>query len=577
MEIGLIGQDPSGEPLTAQLRDTGLTVVREAEGDARGAGWVVALPDVAPETRWELNRAICESGRGLVTLEAGSLAGREIPRCGATGAILHADGPCLRCLRKRLEAGNQGEEGGTEPVAVHHRRLLGALLGYWIGTVDGDVKELTGRLWEVPTTERSIHPIPGCPRCQADVADRWNPPDRLTDPADRSLEAALAHAEEAIDERVGLIQTVGEIASYPAPYYLAHVRETGGFSDASAPPQAAGVDSGWNRAFMKALGEGLERYSAAIYRAEWLVAATPQALDNPVKPGEFVRPDDWADLNDAEVEWLPARTLPDGDPCQLPADTCLFPPPTRQVRPAITTGLGLGSSGMEAIRSGLCEVIERDAMMLSWYSTYEPVGLAVPDEPFETLASRVRAEGLSVTPLLLTQDIDVPVVAVAVHREDAWPRFAIGSAAALDTSDAAVRALAEAVQNWIELRDVGPDQADEAEGWIGTYAALPEPAREFIDTTTTVAADQVTVARDAGAEDAVNELLARVEAVDLSTYVAWLTPRDVRELGFEAVRVVVPGAQPLFTTDPYFGDRLEAVPAALGYAPQPNRAPHPFP
>jgi ribosomal protein S12 methylthiotransferase accessory factor len=51
----------------------------------------------------------------------------------------------------------------------------------------------------------------------------------------------------------------------------------------------------------------------------------------------------------------------------------------------------------------------------------------------------------------------------------------------------------------------------------------------------------------------------------------------VAALGFEAVRVVVPEAQPLFTGDAFFGDRASEVPRQLGFEPRPDRPFHPYP
>ena len=48
-------------------------------------------------------------------------------------------------------------------------------------------------------------------------------------------------------------------------------------------------------------------------------------------------------------------------------------------------------------------------------------------------------------------------------------------------------------------------------------------------------------------------------------------------MGFEAVRVVIPSAQPLFTGDPYFGERSRRVPESLGFEPDLDREYHPFP
>ena len=257
--------------------------------------------------------------------------------------------------------------------------------------------------------------------------------------------------------------------------------------------------------------------------------------------------------------WVPALELADSSPAWLPAEVVQYPPPTERIKPAITTGLGLGNSTVEATLSGLYEVLERDATMLGWYSTFDPLGLEIDDEGFDELRRRALSEGLEVSASLLTQDVDVPVVAVAVHRET-WPRLALGTAADIDAHAAARSALAEALQNWMELRRMGPDAAESASGAIGRYAEFPEESRSFVSPDATVPAASVGPdVRPSGREE-LSAVLERVADADLTAYAASTTTRDLRELGFRAVRVLVPTAQPLFFDESYFGTRARTVP-----------------
>jgi ribosomal protein S12 methylthiotransferase accessory factor len=181
-----------------------------------------------------------------------------------------------------------------------------------------------------------------------------------------------------------------------------------------------------------------------------------------------------------------------------------------------------------------------------------------------------------VTTTLLTQNVDVPVVASAVHRADEWPQFALGTAADLDPVAAAAGASAEALQNWSELRRMGRPRATEAPGRIGHFASLPDAARAFTDPGTTIPIESV--ADDVPeAADELDALLGALGKVDLDAYAARLTTRDLDVLGFEAVRVLVPAAQPLFIDEPYFGERAESVPESLGFEPRLKREHHPFP
>ena len=328
---------------------------------------------------------------------------------------------------------------------------------------------------------------------------------------------------------------------------------------------------------MKALGEGLERYAAGVYREAEFTRAPAANVPNPVTPDAFVRPESAEAYDrDDRLPWVRGERLGTGEPASLPAEFVHFPPPERRYRPSITTGLGLGSSGPDAALSGLYEAVERDATMTSWYSATEPLGLDVDDPGFAELEKRARAESLSVTPLLVTTDVDVPVVAVAVEREGDWPRFAAGSGADLDPAAAARSALAEALQNWTELRSMGREAAGEQGAAIGHHADRPAETAAFFDPDATVSTEGLGEPSLSGTEE-LDAVVDRVESVGLDPYVARVTTRDLASLGFEAVRVLVPGAQPLFTGDPFFGDRAREVPRSMGFEPALDRSYHPFP
>jgi ribosomal protein S12 methylthiotransferase accessory factor len=564
MQIGIAGNGPAAESVRAALDDVNATATA-ATPDGLGAYplGVVIAPAGAPA----FETADAAATRWLA-VEIGGLGGVAVSDLDAA-VTTFADGVGYRDLRERVAAAEV--EGSGDPTGSRSAvRLAGAVAGHRLVSLLSGA-DLAGTVVEVPGGERRVFAVP-----------RPEERDRALRRTHRNatLDDALARAERAVDDRVGLLTQVGERESFPAPYYLATTSDTSVFSDARAAALTAGVDDDWDRAFVKALGEGLERYCAGVYRATGFVDAAPSAATvdgrRAIPPTAFVRPDD-RNAGADPIPWVPGEDLSTGDAVALPAEFVHYPPPAERYRPPITTGLGLGSSGVEAILSGLYEVIERDATMLAWYSTYEPLGLTVEDEGFSALVARARAERLSVTPLLVTADVDVPVVAVAVHREGAWPRFAVGSGADLDAAAAARSALAEALQNWMELRAMGPEEAKSEEGAIGHYADFPAEAAAFVSVDGEVPASTVgpdPVPTGAAELDAV---VSRAADAGLDAYAARLTTPDVAELGFEAVRVLSPTAQPLFVGDPFFGERARTVPPEMGYDPHLDRAFHPYP
>jgi ribosomal protein S12 methylthiotransferase accessory factor len=561
--VGLLEDGPGVEAVRAALADT---AAEPTDVDDASIGRVELAVTVGTiEDGLGTHAAAArETGTPIVVVELGGVGDRPVAAVDAAVSG-HAPGTgCYDCLRRRVAGVGAETAGGDVDATV--ARFAGAVAGREAAVLAaGAESPILGSVIEVPHASRRLLPVPGC--------ECGNERDRtlVRDDGDRPLEAALAAAETAFDARLGPITTVGEVESFPVPYYMATL-SSAPFAAVDPPDHAAGVAAEWDPAFMKALGEALERYSATVSRPSTLESEPSDA----VAPARFVQPGEPVAATDVRT-WHPAERLDTGACVHLPGEVVVFPPPERRIRPPVTTGLGLGNGGVDALLSGLYEVVERDAAMLAWYSTYEPVGLAVDDEGFDTLRARARSEDLSVTALSLTQDVDVPVVAACLHREGEWPEFAAGMAADLDPTVAARNALEEALQNWIELRRMGPDRADEASGAIGRYAEFPGAIRGFVDPATTVPAD--TVGPDAVPEGraALEAVVERLESAGLDAFGARLTPRDVEGLGFEAVRAVVPAAQPLFTDEPYFGDRARTVPGTFGYEPRLDRIHHPFP
>jgi ribosomal protein S12 methylthiotransferase accessory factor len=623
MNVGLAGGGPAAEAVAAALGDVDASVT-ETDPDDLGRFPVGAV--VAPSGAAAFDAANAAADR-WVAVEVGGVGGHALADVDAAVSVFDAGGDparagCLDCLVRRVAA---TDPETTDRVSGDRSavRFAGAVAGRsLVRLLAGEA--VAGTTRPVPGHPRRFLPVPGCDcaRERGEGSEGSEGTDRYAvgglDHRAVEVADALDRAEIAVDDLTGVVTEVGERESFPVPYYVARVADTRGFSDARAAELAAGVDADWNPAFVKALGEALERYCAGVYDRGDLTTATERTRAAPVSPGRFVRPSpgeagDYRPADPEEpIDWVPGvalagdavaavadgddatdpETADDADPrtpetadadplvdrtVSLPAEFVHFPPPADRHKPSITTGLGLGNSLVEAALSGLYEVIERDATMLAWYSTFEPLGLAVDDPGFETLVGRARAEELTVTPLLVTQDVDVPVVAVAVHREGDWPRFAVGSGASLDPTAAARSALAEALQNWTELRGMGPERAAAEQGAIGEYADLPAAARDFVDPETTVPAAGVGPDPRPTGRAELAAVASRLADVGLEAYLARTTTHDVAALGFEGVRAVVPEAQPLFTGAPFFGDRAASVPRELGFEPRPDAPYHPYP
>jgi ribosomal protein S12 methylthiotransferase accessory factor len=563
------GKSPAIKVATKALTDLNLTLV-ENEMDA----------DVAIGTRTvnDYPSAIDKCKLPSVLIERGGVGAHSISDVDAAVSVFPTLSVRSSDLRARVgasesESESNTKESNTSGTSTSVEYVAGAIAGQRLRALLEDPNSGSVVI-EIAQTDirqpRVILPTPDGPLGFENVSFEH----RST-----SLDETLTRAEQAVDPRIGIISQVGERESYPAPYYLARVRENRSFSAVRAPEFAGGVDMNWDVAFMKATGEAFERYCAGTYTHDSFTTAPATTQRNPVSPSQFVTPSNTTPPKKSDpIPWIEGRDLYQGTIASLPAEFVFHPPPRERLRPAITTGLGVGTSPVEAALSGVCEVVERDAAMISWYSTYDPLGLNITsDDTFEALRNRANSLGLSVQPLLLTQDIDIPVVAVALYREETWPHFAVGSNAAVNAIAAANGALAEALQNWMELRSMGSDEAENASGAIGQFASFPEPAHEFIDVEHTVPIHTVGSSTELDKQESLANICEQITAAGMSVYAARITTADVSQLGFEALRVLIPSSQPLFQDTTFFGKRAEEVPKSLGFEPHLDRVFHPYP
>ncbi|AAV45968.1 unknown [Haloarcula marismortui ATCC 43049] len=566
--VEVVGRGPAVDALAAFLADIDVSVAQPSTPADSSGDLAIVVDTVGSERFAAWNDRAKDDAIPWVAVELGGVGGVPV-----TDAAISGFGPetgCFDCLRTRVEATVDDTEEVTGAPAAATQRFAGALAGRLVTQfLDGDAA-LLGTVTELPHTQRRFLPVPGCD-CGGTQGHSLGD-GRQTAPDSE----ALSRAELGLDDRVGIATEVGEVESFPAPYYLSTLADTAGFSDVSAAAKAAGVAIDWDTAFMKALGENYERYAAGVYREGNLQHGTVADVPAAVTPDTFVRDEAEWDESHA-LPWVPAENLLTDEQRSLPAETVHYPPPSNAVRPATTTGLGLGNTVTEALLTGLYEVIERDAAMLSWYSTFDPLRVAIDEhEQYETLRRRATSEGLDVTALLLTQDVDVPVITVAL-AQDEWPRFALGTDADLNPGAAAVGALEEALQNWMELDSMGPEAAMDAQGAIGRYAKSPGEAADLTASETAVPLDSLGPDVDLSGEAELETLCDRAADAGLAPYGTRLTTRDLEQLGFEAVRVVCPSAQPLFFGESFFGERAETVPADLGFEPRLDRDHHPFP
>lgn len=243
-------------------------------------------------------------------------------------------------------------------------------------------------------------------------------------------------------------------------------------------------------------------------------------------------------LGDDQEWWVPSATIDHPDRHPLEAWSCF----TRG-----TNGLASGNTLLEAITSGILEVIERDAFACAMARSGSLHRL--PRVDLDTIDDAVIGElvatlqAADVVPILYdcTSDVDLPVYA-AVIADQAAPQLGLfrGYGCHLDPMVAMVRALTEAAQARVLILAGARDDIFRASRSLATRPDAADGTQPFLDAEAIPAVRRTDQSTDSFHGDlaVITSCLAAV-GLDLQLVHRYTRPDDV----VESVRVVVPGAE----------------------------------
>lgn len=425
----------------------------------------------------------------------------------------------------------------------------------------------------------------------------------------------LKRMQKAIDQKTGLITSLYEVATEPDDPHLFYYNAVLSHASRYAPLpvtwrriQGGGVDTSREGAMIAAVGECFERYCSMMYSREDLTLCSFSQLQkegvSAVPPHRFslfsqeqyesegflFQPID----DDSILNWVWGYSFTGEEPVQIPAAFAFFPYvyPDRAkgevlVTPGISTGLSCRDTLKSAVLYGLLEVIERDALTLTWLN-HIPSPEIDPEEfeVIEELLNRFSHMGGEFHLFDITTDIAVPVVlGIGDFFHPGQPAAVTGASCRPTVRAAAVKALSEVgqeypVAKWLMRANTeyeySSDYTDitDFDNHVHFYTGKDSTSRfNFLFEDQKKRNRKDVSGCDSHVKEEIIRLLKNramdVIAVDLTT-------PDVRELGFSVVRVVVPQLQPLngdYRFRALGGERLRTYRNMERY----NPLPHPFP
>jgi ribosomal protein S12 methylthiotransferase accessory factor len=354
---------------------------------------------------------------------------------------------------------------------------------------------------------------------------------------------------------------------------LPHARSADGHDLRNSLVGGAGAHPELEIAWLKAVVEAAERYATMVFAEDELLVASPSQLgdaaldlDRLPRCSDRELADDRCPLRRIDptrpLRWCPAISLVSGRSLLVPAVMVhLYLRPTEHERfwIPISTGVAAHTSLPAALLGGLCEVIERDAISLTWL-TRRPlprIDLAgkLP-EAARAFLNRLSPCSSAYYFFDATTDLGVPtVLALQVDAPATRSNISVSCATSLGAADALSGAIRESAQTRVALRrDVSlpADVADFSDLLHGAaYYAGGNGRGDFdflLDSgRATTLADLPRGLEDGGDDPTLTlqRLVARLGARGLDVLAVDLTPNELRERGLWVVRVLVPELMPL--------------------------------
>jgi ribosomal protein S12 methylthiotransferase accessory factor len=420
--------------------------------------------------------------------------------------------------------------------------------------------------------------------------------------------------ERAVDRETGLITALFQVATEPDDPHLFYYNAVLCHADRYAPLpvawrriQGGGVDISREGAITAAVGECIERYCAMIYSREELNFSTFNDLEkeglHAVSPEKFslFSPEQYKSPgfpfepvnNDSRLNWVWGYSFTEDEPVLVPAAFVFLPYvyPDRKkgekiVTQSISTGLSCRDTLESALLYGILEVIERDALTLTWLTQAPAPEIQRELPQIQALYKRVSHMKGEFHLFDITTDIKIPVVlAVGYFPHPRQPAAVTGASCRPTLEFAAAKALMEVgqeypVAKWLMHQNpkyvYRPDYADVTDFDNHVHFHATQKHMEQFNFLFQNAQEKEHEELSGSHASMVEKLIHLFKVTGMDVIAVDITTPDVKEFGFCVVRVIIPQLQPL-NGDYRFrilgGRRLNLFKGSK----EVNPLPHPFP
>lgn len=255
--------------------------------------------------------------------------------------------------------------------------------------------------------------------------------------------------------------------------YSAIIRKTSLSSNIKEDEEglAGGTAVSKEKAIMKALGEGLERYCLAVFRRDGFIQTSIRQLKgNYLDPASVINfsknqlkdkaLNAFRFYEDAKLSWVRGYSMTQKKPIFVPAQLVYVPYHAHDepiIRLPITTGAACGSSLEEALLRGISEIIERDSFMIFYLNKLAPTRLDLSGSKntfLTNILNTYKRYNLDLYVFDISTDLPLTsIMVIIIDRSGIGPAVSVGLKCSVSSVAAVVGAIEEAQQIRPWIRD----------------------------------------------------------------------------------------------------------------------------
>ncbi len=428
----------------------------------------------------------------------------------------------------------------------------------------------------------------------------------------KHIDILIEKASQFINANSGIIKGIYRDASYndePKLYsYAVYFRDKySGVKNEDAV--ASGVSLNKKRALLKVLGETIERYLLSTNNNKKFIHKSYKELisdgESPLNLNDVtqvldrrIRPQDTLST---KLHWLKGKSLLSNKDILVPAQLIYVPYVYEQaevvLRRSISTGAAAGSSLGEALYRGICEIVERDAFMISYLNMLPSPRIefsSMKDKKFNNIFKMFNRYKLELVVLDITTDLEIPVfAAITLDRTGLGPAVSVGLKAGFNLKETIIGAIEESLMVRFGTRDqiafesqknkgkkMVSDIKDRVNFWLS-----PSSIENLNFWLKSKNVKKINIKYSDHEESILKKTINILKKRKLESVYVDITDDKAKKYGFTVLKAIIPQLHPLYLDErcPYLdGDRLYKTPVEMGFLQKAktrnhlNKIPHPF-